>query len=156
MARDPVDVLLAIRLHAVEQARSALAACLTSEATLADRIKALDSAVLRDRKTAGSWQDAHQFLEISVFRQGAVRAERRTIAADLAAAEARSAEARGAVTAARAAAEAVEQLIAERRAAGLAETARRAQHVLDDIARARFTVRRHAEAMAPVPGQIAK
>jgi hypothetical protein len=150
MARDPVGVLLAIRLHAVEQARSALAVCLTSEAALTDRIKALDTAVLRDRETAGSWQDAHQFVEISVFRQGAVRAERRTIAADLEAAEARSAEARGVVTAARAAAEAVGQLIAERQAAGQAEAARRDQHVLDDIARARLTMRRRAEAMEPV------
>ena len=141
MARDPLQVLLAIRERAVEQARYALAACLTTENNIADKARSLDAAVQRDREASATWREAHQFLEMSAVRLGAARAERQTVAAELTAAAVRSAGARGVVTAARTAAEAVEQLIGEREATSQADAARREQHELDDIARARLVVR---------------
>lgn len=137
MARDPLQVLLAIRQRAVEQARYALATCLTTENTIAGRIRALDAAVQKDRQVGATWPDAHQFLEMSAARLEVVRAERQAAGAELAAATTRSADARGVVVAARTAAEAVERLMSAREAANLAEAVRREQHVLDDIARAR-------------------
>jgi hypothetical protein len=137
MARDKLQVLLAVRLFSVEQARSALGACLAAEAVVADRLRALDAAAQRNRETCAGWDDAHKFLEMSAIRLASLRAERRTVVAELATAAARSADARGIVTVARTAAEVVEQVTAERKAAGQAGEARREQHVLDDIARAR-------------------
>lgn len=137
MARDPLQVLLAIRHRAVEQARYALAACLAAENTIVDSIRSLDAAAQKDRRVTATWADAHQFLEISAARLEVVRAERRAATAELAAAVARSADARSVVVAARTAAEGVERLMGEHEAANLTEAARREQHVLDDIARTR-------------------
>jgi hypothetical protein len=135
VARDPLLVLQAMRRRAVEQARYTLAACLQAEALAADRIRALDETARRDRAAGGGWQDAHQFLEMAAIQLCSMRAERRIAEADMASVVARSGEARGVVTAARTAAEAVEQLIGERQAAANMEAATREQHVLDDIAR---------------------
>ena len=146
MARDPLQVLKAVRRRAVEQARYALAACQTAEVEIADKIKSIDATVFRDRDARRTWHDADQFLEMSARRREAVQAERRSVTADLEAAALRSDQARGVVTAARTAAEAVEQLIGERKAASQVEAARREQHVMDDIARARLAARRRSEA----------
>jgi len=146
MARDPLQVLLTVRRRAVEQARFAMAACLMAEAAVSDRLGLIDALAKLDREASGAWQDAHQFLQMSSLRLEAVRAERQTVAADFAAATSRSAQARGVVTAARLAAEAVEQLLGEREAARRVESARREQHVQDDIARARLAARRRGEA----------
>jgi flagellar export protein FliJ len=137
MARDPLRILLAMRQRSVEQARYALGACLAAETQAADRLRALDEMVHRDRETARSWQEAHQFVEMSAARLEAMLAARRTLMTELAMAETRSAEARAVVVAARTAAEAVEQLTGERIAANQAETAKREQHVMDDITRGR-------------------
>jgi hypothetical protein len=142
MARDPLRILLSMRRRSVEQVRHALAARLAAEAEVADRIRSLDGTVRRDREAGEAWPDAHQFREMLVSRQEVIQAERRTMAADLAAAEIDTGEARGVVSAARTAAQAVEELIGEREAASQADAARREQHVLDDIARARLAVRR--------------
>jgi hypothetical protein len=142
MARDKLRVLLSMRRRWVEQARYALGACLAAECEAAEKIRALDDTARRDSETGRTWQDSHQFLEVSAIRQDASRAERGTILMDLTSAEAESENARGVVSDARAAAEAVEQFIAERAAAYREEALGREQHVLDDIARARSAVRR--------------
>jgi flagellar biosynthesis chaperone FliJ len=140
MARDPLRILLSMRLRSVEQARAAMGVCLAAEAEVAGRIRLLDDALRRDRETSGAWQDAHQFLEMSATHLEVVRAERRTAAMALAAAALHSEEARGVVTAARTAAEAVEQLVSERETASRVEAAKREQHALDDMSRARYVV----------------
>ena len=137
MARDPLLVLHAVRRRAIEQARYALGHCLQAEAEVAERARLLDETRRRDREASGAWQDANQFLEMASIRAGAVRAERQAVAAEAVKVAIRSGEARGAVTAARMAAEAVEQLINETAAAARATAATREQHVLDDIARLR-------------------
>ncbi len=146
MARDPLRILLSIRRRSVEQARFALSACLAVEAVVADKIRSLDESGQRERETRGGWRDAHLFLEMSAIRVDAERMERRTAVADLAAAEARSGEARGIVSAARTAAEAVQQFIGEREATSHAEAARLEQHALDDIVRSGFAARRRGAA----------
>lgn len=143
MARDPLRILLSVRRRSVEQARYALGACLADEAAAAGKIIALDHAAARDCATAGAWPDSFQFREMAAMRLAATHAERQAIGAELMAAEDRSTQARGVVATERAAAEAVEQLIQQRDAAVLAETNRRDQHTLDDIAR--FAARRRRE-----------
>jgi hypothetical protein len=137
MARDPLLVLHAMRRRAVEQARYALGSCLQAEADVANRARLLDETMRRDREAGGAWQDAHQFLEMAAIRSDQVRAERQIVAAEMVKVSIRSGEARNVVTAARTAAEAVEQLIGERTAATRATAATREQHVMDDIARLR-------------------
>jgi hypothetical protein len=137
MARDPLLVLHAMRRRAVEHARYALGSCLQAEADVANRARLLDETMRRDREAGGAWQDAHQFLEMAAIRSDQVRAERQIVAAEMVKVSIRSGEARNVVTAARTAAEAVEQLIGERTAATRATAATREQHVMDDIARLR-------------------
>jgi hypothetical protein len=137
MADDKLRVLHALRRRAVEQARYALGTCLKAEAEVAERIRLLDAAARRDREACEAWQHAPQFLEMAAMRQEYVRSERRTMEAEMVMVSTRSGEARDVVTAARSAAEAVEQLIDERAAATSAAAATREQHVLDDIARGR-------------------
>lgn len=144
MARDSLRILLSVRQHAVEQSRQALGACLSAEAVLADRIRSLDDAARRDREMGGTWEDGLQFHEMAAIRLVTMRAVRLALTAELAAAEGRSAVARTTVTAARAAAEAVEQLIEERQAASATEASRREQHALDDTTRTRHVGRRRA------------
>lgn len=141
MARDPLQILLSLRRRSVEQARHALAARLAAEAEVADRILSLDGTARRDREAGEAWPDAHQFLEMFASRQEVVQAERRSLAADLAAATVDTGEARGVVSAARTAAEAVKELIGGREAASQADATRQEQHVVDDIARARLSAR---------------
>ncbi|HEY0183825.1 MAG TPA: hypothetical protein VGC09_13545 [Rhodopila sp.] len=137
MAADPLQTLLAIRRREVEQARMVLATCLATEAAVSQRIGSLDAAARRDCETAAVWTHAHQFLEIAGARLAAARSDRRSLTADLAAAQTSTEQARGYVAATRTAAETVEQLIAEREAARQAEAGKRAQHALDDIVRKR-------------------
>jgi hypothetical protein len=121
-----------------------LAACLAEETAAADRIRVLDEDRRQDHVIHGSWPDAHHFQEISASHLEAIRARRQTAAASLLAAESGSSEARGVVTAARAAAEAVEQLINERDAHNRAEADRQQQHAVDDIARSGRATRHRA------------
>jgi len=145
MARDKLQVLLSLRRRSVEQARYALAACLAAESEAADRIRTLDDTVRRDRETGAGWQDAHQFVEMSVIRQDDTRADRGMMLADLMSAEAASARARGAISHARADVETVAHLSVERAAVCRDEALGREQHVLDDIARTRLAIRQRRE-----------
>jgi hypothetical protein len=137
MARDPLQVLNAMRRRQVEQARQALAMCLQAEAAAAGRISAIDDAARQDREAHRKLSDAHRFLDMFALRLASMQANRRGAAADFHAAQDRSAEAREAVVTARMAAEGVETLIAERLVGAAMETARKEQHALDDISRGR-------------------
>src|SRR3954468_4265730 len=135
MARDPLKVLSAVRRRAVDQQRQALAACLEAEAVAEDRIRTLDAAVVRDQALAEIVPDPLLFRDIFIATRQHLRAEQQVSRVALADAERQTDEARGHLAGARLAAEAVERLITERTAAARAEADRRAQHVLDDIAR---------------------
>jgi hypothetical protein len=138
MARDPVRLLRTVRLHAVEQARHALAACLARELAAAQRLRAIDDAASRDRAANPAVAEAHRFLDTFARRLQVSAEERGTVAADLAAAQADSDAARALLVEARTAAEVLATLIAERAAAVELDARRREQHALDDMARTRF------------------
>ena len=137
MARDPVRVLQTLRQRSIEQARFILATCLKAEADAVDRIDALDAAAERDRNAHQVVENAYLYQEMFSRRIQANRSERQGADSILLALQARSAEARAALAAARTAAEAVDTLIADRTAAEQAEADRREQHVMDDMARRR-------------------
>jgi hypothetical protein len=138
MARDSIRILRAVRRRSVEQARYALAACLTAEAQAAAAVQAVADAARRDRAAHPAVEYSHQFLEMFVRRLRVSDAKRLAAEAALTTAQARSAEARAAVVAARMAAEVVEALSVERAVADELEANRREQHALDDMARSRF------------------
>jgi hypothetical protein len=142
MARDPLLVLRTLRQRAVEQARQGLAACLKAEAEAAAKLEALDEAMRRDLQAGREMPDGHQFLQVFANRRGAFRAHRIDAAAGLAAAQTLAAQARLLVVKERTDAEAVEQLITEQKAAHWDDAERKAQHEMDDVARAAHTVRR--------------
>jgi flagellar biosynthesis chaperone FliJ len=95
----------------------------------------LDAAVVRDQALAETMTDPLPFRDIFIATRQHLRAEQQVSRVALAGAERQTDEARGRLAGARLAAEAVERLIAEHAAAARAEADRRAQHVLDDIAR---------------------
>jgi flagellar biosynthesis chaperone FliJ len=138
MARDTMRMLLAVRRHAVEEARAGLSACLRSEAAAADRLRAIDEAAERDRVASRSVAEAHRFIDMFALNVQANAAGRQAAEAALSVASEAAGEARIVLVAARTAAESIQTLINERAAAAAAEADRREQHALDDMARARF------------------
>lgn len=148
MARDALQLLLSIRQRAVDGAHQTITLCLKAEADIQDKINALDEAARRDHLAAREAVERVPFLDMFVARLHQTQSERRTFNMALAAAEARSADARAALMLARRAAEAVETLLQERKAAAAAHGEKRAQHVLDDIARTQHA-RRHDSARQP-------
>jgi flagellar export protein FliJ len=137
MARDPLRMLRTVRRHAVEQARHALAACLSREAAAAEQVRAIDEARERDRAAGCQVEEAHQFIDMFTLRLQVGAAERDAAETALSAVRAAAGEARSALVAARMAAESVETLVAERADAAEADANRREQHALDDMARTR-------------------
>jgi flagellar biosynthesis chaperone FliJ len=137
MADDPIRLLQALRRRSVEEARQALGTCLAAEAQLAETIREIDAQSEIDLAANQDVNEAHRFLEMFARRLRVREAERKAAAAALTAAQTRSDEARLFVVAARTAAEALDALIAEKAAAMQANTDRREQHALDDIARNR-------------------
>jgi hypothetical protein len=137
MARDPLKILSVVRQRAVDRQRQALAACLKAEAAVENRIRLLDAAVLKDEAVAAIVPDPLLFRDIFIATRQHLRTEQQVSRMALTDAERQTDTARGHLAGARLAAEAVDRLIAERAATACAEADRRAQHVLDDIARAR-------------------
>jgi hypothetical protein len=133
MPRDSLNVLLLLRQQEVDRQRQELADCSAAEIRAAGTVRAIDAALARDSEDGSA--DGLLFRDIVLATRQHLRAQRQHAVAALAEAEARSDDARGRLAAARLAAEAVDRLILERRAAARAE--RRAQHALDDIARSR-------------------
>jgi flagellar biosynthesis chaperone FliJ len=136
MARDPLAVLLVLRQRFVDQQRQALAACLVAETAAGNTVRLLDAAMERDRDVADGVPEHLQFRDIFIATRQHLRGQRETAVTCLAGARNRSDQARENLAGARLAAEAVERLIKERTLAARAEADRRAQHELDDIARA--------------------
>jgi flagellar export protein FliJ len=132
MAREPILALLKLRRLAVEEARQGLAGCLARE-DAAERALAESEAILHREMLAA--QSSASDGEVEAFAawlpQGRQAVRRAQEARDSAAAE--TALARAALTLARSAAEAVDNLVEQRRLAEGAEALKREQAVLDDI-----------------------
>jgi hypothetical protein len=137
MARDPLQVLLAVRQRAVDQQRQALAERLRVEAEAVDRVRALTEAILRDQNAPSSPTDALLARDVLIATRRHRLAERQIAAVAVIEAARLAEAARGVLADTRLAAEAVQTLIAERSLASRVEADRRAQHELDDITRTR-------------------
>lgn len=137
MAHDKLDAVRTIRTRAVDRFRRDLAACIAAEAVLAARVAGLDDAAGRDRAAHLTLEQAHRFQDMFAARRWAGDAERLTAMRDLSAAQARSAEVRTELVAARVAVETVGAVIAERTRALATGLARREQFELEEAARSR-------------------
>jgi hypothetical protein len=127
-------VLHRIRKGAVDEARLKVGACLSAEADLAGTIRQLDEEAERAAAVPFTMEGYGQLLGMFEARDRHRRVVRHNLTASLAAAEARTAEARAELALARLGAEAVETLLEARALAAEAATERKAQHALDDIA----------------------
>jgi hypothetical protein len=149
--RDRLHLLLAIRQEAVDHALRALAECIAAETEAARIVSAIEEAVPVERAQTdrqGHIDRNGQTLvgnEAFAAWSAWARARKREGLAALALAEAQSAGARAEVASARAAAQAVGQLIESRVAHRKAETERKEGHVLDDIARAQRRARANGD-----------
>lgn len=137
MARDPLQTLLRLRRLAVDEARRALAECIQREQ---DTERALaDAAAAIARETAAATALSAGDAEVEAFAawlpQG--RAAERRAEDALAAASLTSAEARSALSLARAAVRATEALLAQQEDAAAATRQRAEQRVLDEAAQRR-------------------
>ena len=145
MTRDPLQRLLRLRQRAVEQARLAVVAAVHGEAEAEAAIKLIDARAERDRQAAAELVDVDPYLGHVLGRgRTRFRAERTTAEASLVEAECLTASRRTQLTAARSEAEAVETLIANRKAEAAAVAERRTAHELDDIFRAQLLRRQRA------------
>jgi len=126
-----LKALTRLRHIETDEARRALAETLAEETALLDRDATLAAAAIAARTVAGEY-DRDSFAAFLAR----VRTERETLAAALRATEARTAAARMALGSRRmaetTAAEALDRTVLERKA----ETARRDQLTLEDVARA--------------------
>src|SRR5690349_18367039 len=95
----------------------------------------LDASVCRYQELTAAAPDPLLFRNIVIATRQHLRAEQQVSRMALADAERQTDKARACLASARMAAEAVDRLITERTTAARAEADRRAQHVLDDIAR---------------------
>jgi flagellar export protein FliJ len=132
---DPMPVVARLRTLAVEEARRALADCLAAEAAAAEAVRALDAAIAAETDAAADLAgDDRSVEDFSAWLRHA-NAERAAAQAVLATAETRSVEARTVLAASRAAAQALDSLLARREADRQAAAGRREQAALDEAGR---------------------
>ncbi len=141
MARDKLQVLLTLREQTVDQARQALTVCIASETAAVDAVRAMDTAVQRERAAVGQLPDVERAMEMFATWSARVRSRREAEVAALALAEDRTGQARAVLAAARASVRVVERLAADRLAAELSAAEARERHALDDIAREQHRLR---------------
>ncbi|MBV9250756.1 MAG: hypothetical protein JO227_16090 [Acetobacteraceae bacterium] len=130
MARDSLSTLLRMRRMAMDEARRSLAACQDAEDAAARHVSAMEARIwgemaiprLTERDAFALWlNNARAVLDSA--RSAFDAAQRRT------------ASARAALSEARLAAESLERLLEERRAARIAEALRDEQRELDEVGR---------------------
>ncbi len=134
MAHDPLHTLLAVRRHAVDEGRRALADSLEAAAAAAKAARAAELAITREMQRASSIDGGDNLVEafaawLPAARQRAAQAQARHDRQ-----EAEVARCRADLTVCRTALEAIEQLIESRDATRNQERSRRDQAELDDHA----------------------
>jgi flagellar export protein FliJ len=134
MPGDPLDVLLRVRRLAVDQARQALAECLTLETAASARCEEIAAAIVEETTAATALTSDDQTVE--AFADWLRQTLPLQSAANLALtnAEARTKEARTVLAAARAGVRAVEAILEQKEADRRVRQARGEQHALDEIA----------------------
>ncbi len=132
---DPLPVVARLRNLAVDEAKSALADCLTAEARAAEAMRLLDAAIAAETDAASDPSGDDQSVEDFSGWLRRIAVDRAAAAAALAAAETRSTEARAVLTASRTAARAMDELLARRDADRQLAADRREQAALDEAGR---------------------
>jgi flagellar export protein FliJ len=135
---DPHNALLAVvarlRHLAVDEAKRALADCLTAEAVAADAARQLDTLIAAETDAASDPSGDDRSVESFSVWLRRVGADRTAAANLLASAETRSAEARAVLAASRSAARAMDELLEGRGAERRLAADRREQAALDEAA----------------------
>lgn len=132
---DPLPVVARLRHLAVDEARRALAECVTVEAGAAGSVRLLDTAIAAEADAAGDPAGDDRMVEAFAGWLRRIGVERRTAVSALEAAELRSTEARAVLIACRAAARAIDELLVRRDAERRAAADGKAQTLLEDAAR---------------------
>jgi hypothetical protein len=141
VAVDKLRVLLRLRERTLDQAREALAECVAAETAAMDAIRAVDTAIQRERMAADQSGEAGQGREMFAAWSARARAIRAAAVRTLMEAEGQTAEARGVLTAARSAVRVVERLSEERAVTEQAAADAIERHTLDDVAREQHRIR---------------
>ncbi len=136
-AHDPLEALLRLRRHAVDEARRDLASCLRVEAEATQAVAMMTGKIEAETEAAASL--ASEDADVEAFANWLRRIKPQQAAVQHAQenAEADTTQARSLLAAARAAARAVEVMLERQAAERLAETERREQAALDEVAQRR-------------------
>lgn len=134
MASDPLGVLLRVRRLAVDQARQALAECLTLETVASARCEEIATAIAQETDAATALTSDDQTVETFArwLRQTLPLQSAANLA--LADAEARTKEARTVLAATRSGVRAVETMLEQKEAERRLKLARAEQYALDEAA----------------------
>jgi hypothetical protein len=132
---DPLPVVARLRNLAVDEARRALAECITAEARAAEAVRLLGAAIVAETDAAGDPSGDDQSVEDFAAWLRRIGVERRAAATALESAEMRSIEARTALIACRTAARAMDEMLLRRDADRRTATERKAQTLLEEAAR---------------------
>ncbi len=134
LQRSPLAIVARLRRIAVDEAKRALADCLTAEAAAAAALRAIDARIAAETDAASDPSgDDHAVEGLSRWLRR-IGAERIAAANLLASAETQSAEARAVLAAGRSAARAMDELLAGRATERRLAADRREQAVLDEAA----------------------
>lgn len=134
---DPLHTVARLRNLAVDEAKRALADCVTAEATAAAVLRRLDSAIAAETDAASDPAGGDQAVADFAAWLRRISADQTAAAAVLAAAETRSTEARAVLAASRAGARALDALLARRDTERRLAADRREQAALDEAGRYR-------------------
>jgi flagellar export protein FliJ len=143
MARDPLHTLATLRRMAVDFARQELAKCENYQAALNSHVRACDQAIIDNE---GINQDpTSQATSVAVVHGYVEKLNRRAnlLRQHVPIAQLKTDTARSALSLARLAEKAIEEVTSKRDGARSREANRRAQHALDDMARRRPRELRH-------------
>lgn len=132
---DPLPIAARLRHLAVDEARRALAECVTAEAGAVEALRLVDAAIVAETEAAGDPAGDDQSVEDFANWLRRIRIERHAAVAALETAELRSNEARTTLIACRTAARAMDELLRNRDDEQKAEAERKAQVGLEEAAR---------------------
>jgi hypothetical protein len=135
MARDPLRALAMLRRIAVDAARQELAKCENYQAALSSHIRACDQAIIDNEPINHDFVD--QTAPLAVVHRYVEKLNKRSnlLRQHVPIAQMKTDTARSALSLARLAQKAIEEVTLNRDQAQLVEANRRAQHALDDMAR---------------------
>lgn len=134
MKQQSMQTLVRLRRLTVDAARRDLAACVAEEATAQETARGIAMAIARETAAACRLEGGDQAVEAFAAWLQQIRPSARAADAAVECALLRTAEARGVLSAARAAAEAAETMLARQTADSAAARSRAEQRTIDEAA----------------------